>query len=154
MAFSMNQVKRKTVTKQDNIKQCLKDLGSNQILTENIKYAVWQYAEYRFNKRNHSTFTSKRLMEMTNDLLEHIIQKPYSEITWLDVLNNENKIIYEIGRAIFYGAIHNLYYTGNDTLTKDNINLRKDLDNEPIRLPDDKKLEKQEVINYFKGLII
>lgn len=149
----MSNINRKSVTKQTHIKDCLYFLRSNKKLTENTKTALWEYANYRFNKRNHSNFSSKRLQEMTEELLEYILHKDYKDITQEDILINENRIIYEVGRAIYYGAIHHLYYEGTGIISSDDIKVRESL-SEPVRIPDDEKLERQDVIDYFKGLMI
>lgn len=149
----MSNINRKSVTKQTHIKDCLYFLRSNEKLTENTKTALWEYANYRFNKRNHSNFSSKRLQEMTEELLEYILHKDYKDITQEDILINENRIIYEVGRAIYYGAIHHLYYEGTGIISSDDIKVRESL-SEPVRIPDDEKLERQDVIDYFKGLMI
>lgn len=149
----MSNINRKSVTKQTHIKDCLYFLRSNEKLTENTKTALWEYANYRFNKRNHSNFSSKRLQEMTEELLEYILHKDYKDITQEDILINENRIIYEVGRAIYYGAIHHLYYEGTGIISSDDIKVRESL-SEPVRIPDNEKLERQDVIDYFKGLMI
>lgn len=154
MSFSMSQINRKSVTKKTNICECLRLLRNDILLTENVRYSLWQYAQYRFNKRNHSTFSANNLNGMIQDLFEHLFNKPYNQVTYTDVYNNENLIINEIGRAIYYGATKHLYYDENDIICVDNLTLRKNIKDEPIRLPEDKKLEMNELENYFKGLII
>lgn len=154
MSFSLKQVNRKSVTKKDNICQCLFYIRNNFIMTENVKYSLWQYAQYRFNKRNHSTFSSKRLSEMFDDLLEHTFNKNSSDVTYTDIYNNENILINEIGRAIYYGATKHLYYDANDILDVDNIELRNSIKDEPIRLPENEKIEKKQLEDFFKGLIM
>ena len=154
MAFDMNQIKRKSMTRQNNIKDCLRYIRSNQKLTENVKYAIWKYTEYRFNKRNHSNFTAKRLSEMIDELLEYVIPKQIKDITYIDVINNENKILYEIKRAIYYGATHYLYYQNNDGTMDIDTSKLVGIKAEPLRLKDEEKLTKEQVVNYYKDLMI
>lgn len=153
MAFSMSDIKRKGITTKDYVIRCRNLLRDNNKLTENVRTALWEYCLYRFKRRQNSKFTEKKLNEMCKDLLQYVIQKNYDGITLQDVSINENRIIYEIYRAVHYGAIHHLYYTDSDIISKDDIKVMDSLI-EPQDFVSKDRLEKQDVIDYFKGMII
>lgn len=153
MSFSMERVKRNNTTVRQKISNCSNYLNSNYKLTSDVIYALWQYVEYRYTKRNNTNFTAKRLQQMVEDLLEHILNKPYDDITYFDVYSNENIFIKEIAKAIYYGATKHLYYAEED-IDVSSLNLKDDFIEPPQRLSEDDKLEKQKLEDYFKGLIV
>lgn len=153
MSFSMSQIQRKTHSKQDYIKEChfvIKDLD---ILTDNVKYGLWQYADYRFRKRNRGVFRGDTLKTMIVDLLEYCCNKPFNSISRKDVNNNENQILYEIKKAIFYGATRCLYDANNTVIHIDKSMFKDDV-KEPEIIPGNRKLDSEEVKDYFKDLMI
>jgi len=142
MAFDLSQIKRKTVTRQDDIKSCHWAVKNMDILTENVKYALWKYAEFRFTKRNRGRLTGNSLTEMIKELLEYCCNKSYNSISLQDVSNNENKILFEIKKAIYYGATRCLYDINADIMK---------IDLEAIQAPI-QVMSKENVIDYFEGL--
>ena len=91
---------------------------------------------------------------MIDELLEYVIPKQIKDITYIDVINNENKILYEIKRAIYYGATHYLYYQNNDGTMDIDTSKLVGIKAEPLRLKDEEKLTKEQVVNYYKDLMI
>lgn len=151
MAFSLNQITRKKIiSKQDDIKQCYFYVKTNSLLTENIKIGLWKYVDYRFKSRNRGRFTQKILEDMTQDLLEKVCMKHIQDIQYSDIELNENEILYQIKRAIHYGATRNIYYDDADLIYLDRSMFKE---GEEIDKPR-KKLNKTEVQDYFKGLMI
>lgn len=150
MSFNMNQIQRKSISKQDDIKSCYFIIYSNDILTENVKLGIWQYCNYRFSKRNRGRFSAKTIELMIEDLLQKTCYKNYNDITIDDVLKNENTILYHIKRAIHYGATRSLYYEKADEYNLDFIDdLKIDL-NPPCK----ERMTTDEVKDYFKDLFI
>lgn len=152
MSFSILEVKRKSTSFKDKIRYCYSYIKSNDILTDNVKYALDKYISFRFTKRTNSNFTSNRLKEMTEDLLSYCCNKPYVSISIQDVMANESQILYEIKRAIFYGATKCLY---NPNLGTMNINetMFKQGYEQPKRL-ENIDINQQVVIDYFKDLMV
>ena len=153
MSFSMSQVNRKSVSKQDAVKRCYGLIYSNPILTDNVKLGMWKYAEYRFTQRNRGKFDKPQLEELIKELLEYCCGKSYLQISGKDVSINENQILYELKKAIYYGATRCLYDKTNTIIDTSKITFKENIQ-EPVRLSDDVKLEKQEVVDYFKELMI
>lgn len=152
MAFSLDSVKRKARTKQTEVFDChfyLKDLD---ILTENTRYALWKYVDYRFRKRHRGTLSSQQLEPLVQELLSYCCNKPYQSISRQDVINNENSIIYEIKRAIYFGATRCLYDKDNQVLQIDKSKFKDTLD-EPERVSTDFNMTLDAVKDYFKDLI-
>lgn len=109
MSFSLLEVKKKCTTVKDRIIGCHRYINNNSILTPNVKYALNQYVNYRFSKRQNVTFTSKRLQQLVIDLLQYCCDEHIDNITYNHVEANEGSILYEIKRAIYYGATKCLY---------------------------------------------
>ena len=122
MSFSMNEVKRKSPSKQIDIKSCYRYIQNNDILTENVKTGIWKYCNYRFSQRNRGKFNKEIVQEMTKNLLEKVCRLPYNSIGINIVKQNENDILYHIKRAIYYGATRDLYYEEADYNNLDNLN--------------------------------
>lgn len=150
MGFTMSQVKRKAPSKQDDIKSCYHTVYSNDLLTDNIKYAIWQYCNYRFTKRNRGRFSSTVLDSMIQELLNKTCYIEYKDLSFSDVNKNENEILHHIKRAIYFGATRSLYYEQADDYNINSLeNLTIDL-NPPCK----ERLTTDEVKDYFKDLFI
>lgn len=152
MSFSMSQIQRKTRSKQDYIKECHFTIKNLDILTENVKYGFWQYADYRFKKRNRGVFKGDILLDMIKDLLEYCCNKPFNSISRQDVSINENAILYEIKKAIYYGATRCLYDENNTIIHIDKSMFKDSV--EPQSIPGNRQLNQEEVKDYFKDLMI
>ena len=87
---------------------------------------------------------------MTQDLLEKVCMKHIQDIQYSDIELNENEILYQIKRAIHYGATRNIYYDDADLIYLDRSMFKE---GEEVDKPR-KKLNKTEVQDYFKGLMI
>lgn len=151
MSFSISQINRKKiVSKQDDIKQCYYYIKTNNLFTENLKIALWKYVDYRFKSRNRGRFTKNVLQKLIIDLLQNICVKSYKEIEINDIEINENELLYQIKRAIYFGATYSIYYSNADLLNLDRSMFKE---GEDIYKPR-KKLNTEEVQDYFKGLMI
>lgn len=116
MSFSLCEinVKSKKQTKvRDIIKKYYFQIYNIDILNNNIIYALKQYVNFRVTKRYTSDNSINEFGNMIKELLEYCINKKYNNISKEDVNNNEIQIIYEIKKAIYYGALHSLYYKSN-----------------------------------------
>lgn len=149
----MNQIQRKTSSKQDYIKECHFVVKNLDILTENVKYGLWQYADYRFKKRNRGVFRGETLRLLIIELLEYCCNKPFNSISRKDVNINENQILYEIKKAIYYGATRCLYDASNNVIHLDK-SMFNDNTNEPKSISGNRQLDIEEVKDYFKDLMI
>ena len=107
MSFSMTNVKIKSKTK-FNPREYYSYVYNNPLLTDNVRYALKRYMDFRLSKRCLGLNIQKQ-KDMINDLLQFCCNKPYLNIKYSDVYNNENEIIYQIKRAIYYGATKCLY---------------------------------------------
>ena len=105
MSFSMSNIKVKTKAK-FNPKEYYSYIFNNPLLTKNVSYALKKYMDFRLTKRQCGLSMPKQ-KDMINDLLCFCCNKPYIDITYLDVYDNENEIIYQIKRAIYYGSTKN-----------------------------------------------
>lgn len=151
MSFTLNQINRKKVTsKQDDIKACYFYIKNNDLFTKNIKYGLWKYVDYRFKSRNRGRFTVNCLKRMVDDLLENICGKNINSISINDLDINENEVLYQIKRAIHYGATRFIYYEDADLIKLDRSDFKE---GEEINKPR-KKLNDDEVKDYFEGLMI
>lgn len=150
MSFSLSQIQRKTTTKQEDIKACHWVLKDMDILTENVKIGLWKYADFRFRKRNRGRFTGKIFEDMIYDLLEYCCGKSYKSISIKDVEKFENSILYEIKKAIYYGATRKLY-DATSGITDIDFSQFKDTIEPPK--PRSVLMEKEEVENYFGDVI-
>lgn len=150
MSFSLSQIKRKTSTKQDDIKSCHWLLKDMDILTDNVKIGLWKYADFRFRKRNRGKFNAEVFRPMIYELLEYCCGKPYTSVSLKDVEKFETVILYEIKKAIYYGATRKLY---DATSGLYEIDLSKFKDTIEPPKPRNIVLEKSEVENYFGDVI-
>lgn len=159
MSFSLSQVQRKCnnrkVTNMNKIKQCYKYVNSLDIITDNVKYGLVKYLDYRFKQRKTNDLQYTLLQEMIKELLENSCQMPYIKIGIKQCKLNEVEILYQIKKAIYYGAtkhIYSIYANMENTPILDNINLRKNiLPPQRLKQPDN---ELQTVKNYFSELEI
>lgn len=150
MAFTMSHINRKAPSKQDDIKSCYRAVYGNDLLTDNLKYAIWQYCNYRFTKRNRGRFSASIIETMVEELLTKTCYIEYKDLSFSDVTKNENEILHHIKRAIYYGATRSLYYEQADEYNMRGFeNLKIDL-NPPCR----ERLTTDEVKDYFKDLFI
>lgn len=152
MSFSLSKVDYKKRSKQMEIKECYGTIMRIPCLTENVKLGVWKYAEFRFSKRCRGQLTSNTIQKMVQELLEKICIKPFIEINITDVSQFENEILYHIKRAIFYGATRSLYYDIND-IDLDSY-VFKDKLQVDVHKPVKDILEKEDVLDYFKDLMV
>ena len=90
---------------------------------------------------------------MVDDLLCYVLDKDIKDVNYIDIINNENRFLYEIKRAIYYGATQFLYYKDNAYINIDTTKLKSELD-APKILNDQDRLSKEQVINYFKDVMI
>lgn len=156
MSFSLSQIQRKTVNKKitntNNIKQCYYLINSLDIVSDNVKFALKKYLDYRFKLRHTNNLNASNLKEMIVELLQECCQKSYIHIGLKDTTLNEIEIIYQIKKAIYYGATKHIYspYADNNT-SIDCSNYRKDI-LPPKRLSNVQELQMDNVKNYFKEL--
>lgn len=153
MAFQMSNIKCETQkhTIQNKIKRCFGTIKGNDLITDNVKYALCKYVDYRFTKRNSGNLDGVYLQQMIEELLEFVINKKYTSISLQDVINNESEILYEIKKAIIYGATRKLYFDMSEHIQ----NQYKGVLNTPvIKLTKTQLQEKQSVVDYFKDLLI
>lgn len=147
MSFSMTNVKIKSKTK-FNPREYYSYVYNNPLLTDNVRYALKRYMDFRLSKRCLGLSIQKQ-KDMINDLLQFCCNKPYLNIKYSDVYNNENEIIYQIKRAIYYGATKKLY--------NDNLDIQDFQVNEFTKPP--KRLTQrittdQEIKDYFGDIEI
>lgn len=153
MAFSVSQIKVKKY-KNNDVRQYFSVINSIPIMTDNIKYALNRYINYSVKLRRTSDFYNVTLLNMVQELFEKCCDKTYNELCINDLLRNENEILYQIKKAIYYGAtkhIYNIYDEGIKDIKL--LNLRKDI-LPPKRISSEQKLNQQQVSDYFKELVI
>ena len=147
MAFEMKQITRKCKSKRDKINELFRSVKNNPLLTSNIKIALNKYINYKLYNRN-CIYSESTMSNMINELLEHVCKKNINDITIKDIKFSENEIIYQIKRAIKYGATKSLYY---ELSNYSNL----DLDVEPPKSTSGQRsLSEDEVVNYFKDIMI
>ncbi len=155
MSFSLTQIKRNTHKSNysnESIRRCFASVKGIPILTKNIVYALNSYINYRLKMRRLSDFDYEQLSIMIKELLENCCGKNFLNITKQDVLNNEKEILYQIKKAIYYGATKHLYFEPG-YVKIDITKLRKNI-LPPKRIPDNVTLESQIVKKYFEELKI
>lgn len=153
MSYSLSNVKKRVTNKSDLVKGCYGLIYSDGRLSDNVKYGLWKYVEYRLKMRNRSTFNKDVLNNMISELLEYCCNKSYLDVSGKDVLINENSLLYEIKKAIYYGATKCLYDTSNSIIDLDDVQFRENIQ-EPVRVSDDVRMNKEELEDYFKDLIV
>lgn len=153
MAFSISQIKTKKKDYND-VKQYFSIVSNIPIMTPNIKYALNRYVNYSLKQRRLSKFYGDTLVGMIQELFERCCDKKYTELCKNDLLINENEILYQIKKAIYYGATQHIYNIYDEGVKELKIsNLRKDI-LPPKRISSDQKLSQQQVSDYFKELVI
>ena len=85
---------------------------------------------------------------MINELLIKVCKKDLKDITMKDIKINENEIIYQIKRAIYYGATKTLYYDYDGFVSLDLVV------EPPKSKSGNRTLSEEEVIDYFKDVMI
>ena len=153
MSFSMNCIKVKHTTVRDKIIACHQYVNNSNILTTNVKYALNKYVDFRFTKRQNKNFTAKRLSELVEDLLQYCCDESIDNITIDYVEANEGSILYELKRAIYYGATKCLY---NIELQNTCNTISNDLDKTPKyfnKLTNNQLKNKRVVEEYFEEVI-
>lgn len=148
MSFSMSQIKKKSCAKQDNIKNCYHFIYNKSNLTDAVKLALWKYCDYRFKNRNTGTFTQNRLDKMLDELLVKICNEKYDDININDIIQNENELVYQIKRAIYFGSTKSLYYE------IDNANLDNLATSIIIEKPPTQRMTTDQVKDYFKDVMV
>lgn len=149
MSFSMKQLKPAKKSIKDEMSEFSKVINYRYNLTPNVKFVLWEYVKFRLFKVRHSSFTPNKYNEMINDLMEHIIHKDINKITQQDVYINENEFINEVINAIYYCNIHNLYY---DIDLKQQVEKR--LQNKPKQFKKEEKIEKNDLEEYFRSIMV
>lgn len=159
MSFSLSQIQRKCnnrkVTNINKIKQCYKYVNSLDILTDNVKYGLTKYLDYRFKQRKTNDLQYTLLQDMIKELLENCCQLPYIKIGINQCKLNECEILYQIKKAIYFGAtkhIYSIYANMENTQILDSMSFRKDI--LPPQRIKETNIEIQTVKNYFSDLEI
>ena len=147
MSFSLDSVKYKKVDIGDNIRKCFNVVNGNPILTDGIKCGLCNYVNYRLKNR-YLNISPQKLNDMVADLLEYSCGINYLKLCKQDVINNELQILFEIKKAIKYGATRKLYY---DTVLDDD-SLFNGIEVEYPKFKTNCSV--QDVQNYFSDLII
>lgn len=145
----MSDIKRKAVSKKDEIKECYFFIQSLENITPNIKLAMWKYCSFRFGQRTCGRFTSKSAEKLLNELLVIVTSKTLKDVVINECKVYENELLYQIKRAIYFGATKTLYYDSTQQL---DLSYFKDSLDVPKRIQKD-SLNKDEVEDYFKGLV-
>ena len=148
MSFSLSQIQRKKSVNTNNIRYCFSVVSKMSILTKNVKYALGKYIDSRCKNRFTKDLTPDIIKEMIIELLEKCCNKNYINIGIKDVAVNENEILYQIKKAIYYGATKHLYFNESSTLNISNLRTSVLPPVKPER-----KLNEDEVQDYFKELI-
>lgn len=153
MSFSVSQIKLKKC-KNNNVRDYFSVVNGISIMTDNIKYALNRYINYSVKLRRISEFHNDTLLSMIKELFERCCDKPYTQLCTSDLIRNENEILYQIKKAIYFGStkhLYNIYDEGvKDICT---TNLRKDI-LPPKRISSEQRLNQQQVSDYFKELVI
>lgn len=160
MSFSLSNVKYNKGTQNINssIRSCFTLVKQMDILTNNVKYGINKYINYRFTKRNCKYFKADILQEMIYDLLQYVCGKPYISISLKDVINNEGDILYEIKKAIIYGATKHLYFVpSQEDETNDLTDFYSTFKKQPKdieKLTEEQLQNEEQVKFYFEDLVI
>lgn len=158
MSFSLANIKCKkpnkvnNITTNKNIRTLYAYVNNLDIITDNIKIGLKAYLDFRVNLRNNTYLTVDNLEDMVVELLESCCNKSYLHIGIKDVSIEENEILYQIKKAIYYGATKHIY-SPYDTVQAKEVyfgnNLRKDI------LPPKRvtvSFNKKDTLNYFAEL--
>ena len=148
MSFSLSQIKRKNNKSNNTVKLCLRVIEDTDILTTNVKMALKKYVRFRFKNTHISEFNSIKFGEMVVELLSNCCDKEFENITQIDVLANEQTIIYNIKLAFEYRKLDTLYcdYTAKQFKSTSLSEGKKNTHN--------KNNDMEELLKYFKELKI
>lgn len=148
MSFSMSQITKKGKSKKEKINELFRVLNSNTLINCNIRNALKAYINYILRNRNNFLISEKTFSNMTNELFIKVCKKDLKDITMKDIKINENEIIYQIKRAIYYGATKTLYYDYDGFVSLDLVV------EPPKSKSGNRTLSEEEVIDYFKDVMI
>ena len=140
MSFSMSQITKKGKSKKEKINELFRVLNNNTLINCNIRNALKAYNTFLISEK---TFSN-----MINELLIKVCKKDLKDITMKDIKINENEIIYQIKRAIYYGATKTLYYDYDGFVSLDLVV------EPPKSKSGNRTLSEEEVIDYFKDVMI
>ncbi len=148
MAFSMTKVNYKKTNIKQIASDCFRFIREHVLLTDNIRYALNAYVNYRL-KHRYNHLSVETLNTLIINLLEYSCGKEYIKLCKQDVINNEIQIIFEIKKAIKYGATKCLYYSNI-------INLDKFVDGEEcVQYPKFKQnYTIKDVEDYFSDIVV
>lgn len=152
MSFSISDIKRRGNCTNNSIRNCFSYVKNDRYLTDNIRYALERYLNFKLRKRFNSKYYDKTFIAMIKELLERCCGKCEEDITYTDVKLNEKEILYQIKKAIYYGSATHLYFEKDESVNYSCENFRKDV-LPPKRLPPEQELEKQDIINYFEEVV-
>lgn len=147
--FKLDNIKLTKSTKKETFSSFGKVINCNNILSDNIKHALWLYVKYRMFILRHHSFTTERFALMIDEMLEHLIGKNIKEITAIDVGINENQIIYEIANSIYYRSLFHLYRSADLS-----YKIERKLENAPKPILNNKRMNNEELEDYFKGIMV
>lgn len=148
MSFSMSQITKKGKSKKEKINELFRVLNNNTLINCNIRNALKAYINYILRNRNNFLISEKTFSNMINELLIKVCKKDLKDITMKDIKINENEIIYQIKRAIYYGATKTLYYDYDGFVSLDLVI------EPPKSKSGNRTLSEEEVIDYFKDVMI
>lgn len=76
MSFSLSNVKynKGTQTINTSVKSCFGLIKNMDILTDNVKYGLGKYVDFRFKQRNCKYFKADTLKVLIQDLLQYVIR--------------------------------------------------------------------------------
>ena len=148
MSFSMSQITKKGKSKKEKINELFRVLNSNTLINCNIRNALKAYINYILRNRNNFLISEKTFSNMTDELFIKVCKKDLKDITMKDIKINENEIIYQIKRAIYYGATKTLYYDYDGFVSLDLVI------EPPKSKSGNRTLSEEEVIDYFKDVMI
>lgn len=159
MSFSLSQVSRKLNNHKVNPISYFSYIKNDSRLSEGVKAALNVYVNYILKYKRNLSFSIDKFKFMVNDLLHHCCDKNYLAISIEDVTNNECDIVYEIKKAIIFGATKSLYYIGDtDILYADSCLFTDNLfhyDTSKLSKPiSTKTMTKEDVTDYFKDLVV
>ena len=148
MSFSLSQVKRRKKKSNSTAKLCFRVIENTDVLTYGVKTALKKYVRFRFKSTHISEFNSIKFGEMIVELLSNCCDKEFENITQIDVLANEQTIIFNIKLAYKYRKLDTLYcdYTAKQCKSTVCDITKKDTHN--------KKDNIEELLKYFKELEI
>lgn len=159
MSFSLSQVSRKLNNHNVDPRSYFSYIKNDSRLTEGVKAALNVYVNYILKYKRKLSFSIDTFKDMVNDLLHHCCNKNYLAVSVEDVTNNECDIVYEIKKAIIFGATKSLYFMGGTDILYADSSLFTDnlLDYNISKLTkpiSTKTMTKEDVTDYFKDLVV